>query len=180
MVEIERKFRLSDDQALMIKQKLEEKAGALKSIHQVDKVFLRGIDSFKDFKPGMPVVRLRTEGEHTKLTFKRTINQGGDSIEHESGVGSVAAIEAILLETDFRLVTNVVKDRVEVQNDNLTFALDSVEGLGSFIEIEIIADDDKAIAAAERQIMEAATQFGLTEEDIETRKYDVLVASLKK
>jgi adenylate cyclase class 2 len=176
MIEIERKFRLHDSKAQEIKQKLEEKFGTLSSIHQIDKVFLQGIDSFKDFQLGMPVARLRVEGDRTKLTYKRAINQSSDSIEHESGVESEASIEAILLETNFKVVTHVVKDRIEVQDNGLTFALDEVEGLGSFLEIEVVAEDDKDIAAIEQQIMEAATQFGLTEDDIEVKKYDQLMA----
>lgn len=179
MIEIERKFRLSDSKAQEIKQKLEEKFGASESVHQIDKVFLQGIDSFKDFELGMPVVRLRAEGTHTKLTYKRAINKSGDSIEHESGVESAAAIEAFLLETDFRVVTQVTKDRVELQGDGLTFALDTVENLGSFLEIEVVAEDSKNIDSVEQQIMTAATHLGLTEDDIETKKYDQLMAAIR-
>lgn len=176
MIEIERKFQLSPEKLLSIKQALEKKFGQLKSVHQVDKVFLLGIDSFKDFKKGMPVVRLRTEGELTKLTYKKAINESGDSIEYELGIDSAPTMEAILLATDFRVVTIVVKDRIEVVDGSLTYALDTVDKLGSFIEIEVVAKNTKNLAETEKLIMSAATTFGLSALDIQKMKYDQLIA----
>jgi adenylate cyclase class 2 len=178
MIEIERKFRLSTTAAQKIKQKLEEKYGNLETIHQVDKVFLLGIDSFKDFTVGMPVVRLRTEGSITKLTYKRAINDSGDSLEHELGVESAQIMEAILLETDFRVVTSVVKDRIEVSNGDFTYALDHVEKLGDFIEIEVVTEDPSQLHEIEKRIMVAADELELSEADIENKKYDQLIAAL--
>lgn len=180
MIEIERKFRLTTAQLQNIKQKLEDRFGVLPTVHQVDKVFLLGIDSFKNFTKGMPVVRLRTEGQHTKLTYKRAINDSGDSVEHELGIDSSQTMEAILLETDFRAVTTVIKDRIEFTGHGLTYALDTVKGLGSFIEIEVVAEDSSRLAEIEEEIMSAAIKLGLDESDIEEKKYDQLIAALNK
>lgn len=178
MIEIERKFRLSAVAAQKIRQRFEDKYGNLESIHQVDKVFLLGIDSFKDFTAGMPVVRLRTEGSSTRLTYKRAINDSGDALEHELGVESARIMEAILLETDFRVVTSVTKDRIEVSDGDLTFALDHVERLGDFIEIEMVSVDASRLREIEKRIMTAAGELGLNDSDIELKKYDQLIAAL--
>ena len=46
-------------------------------------VFLYNKTSFETFSQGEAVVRTRTEGDSTKLTYKRAINTAGDSVEHE-------------------------------------------------------------------------------------------------
>jgi adenylate cyclase class 2 len=179
MIEIERKFRVSSKQKATIEQELHKTQAFLKPKHQIDAVFLHGIDSFKDFKQGMPITRLRTENDVTKLAYKRRINEAGDMVEHELTVSSAETMQEILAEMDFRQVTVVDKVRLEIDTDGLTLALDSVKGLGDFLEIEVVAQNEDSIPEAEKRIMAKAVSLGLTETDIESRKYDQLVALAK-
>lgn len=179
MIEVERKFRLSERQKQTIEEKLLEQHSAATSVRQSDKVFLRGIDSFAEFRQGMPIMRLRTENDTTTLTYKRRINNAGDSVEHELMVDNADTMQAILTEMDYRLVTKVEKDRLEIKKDHVAFALDTVDDLGSFLEIEILAEDTENLAELEQQIMATAKEFGLTEADIEPKKYDQMIAALR-
>lgn len=177
MIEIERKFRLSTEQYKTIEAMLQREYGPLESIHQVDEVFLRGIDSFRDFRRGMPVLRLRTVNGTTQLAYKRGINDAGDSVEHELKIGSREIMRDILSDMDCRPVVVVDKIRLQTKTTPLALMLDRVTGLGDYLEIEILATDESGLVEAERQIMAKALDFGLTEKDIEPKKYDQLLAS---
>jgi predicted adenylyl cyclase CyaB len=179
VIEIERKFRLTEEQGVALDERLQSQYGPLEPVHQVDEVFLLGIDSFKDFEPGMPVTRLRTVNGETQLAFKRRVNDAGDAVEHELGVTSADTMRQILLEMDYRPVTIVDKVRLEAKVGKLAIMHDQVKGLGHFCEIEIVAEDESYIPDAEAQIMTTAKEFGYTEADLESRKYDQLIALQK-
>lgn len=176
MIEVERKFRVSPGQKTKLLTRLQDTYGLLEPKHQVDEVYLLGIDSFKDFTQGMPIIRLRTENGITQLTYKRSINDAGDMIEHELTIGSAVTMKRILAEINYRPVVIVDKMRQEVSAEGITRALDSVKGLGNFLEIEVIVSDESHIATAERRIMKAAAEYALTEADLESQKYDKLLA----
>ncbi|HSX31685.1 MAG TPA: class IV adenylate cyclase [Candidatus Saccharimonadales bacterium] len=179
MIEIERKFRLSPDKKKAIEEEVQAKYGPIKPVRQTDEVFLQGMDSFATFKQGMPITRLRTAAGVTTLAYKRRLNDGGDMLEHELVVSSSDTMRAILSEMDYRPVTKVDKIRIEVKVSAMAIALDTVDGLGDFLEIEVMAKDESGLEATEHQIMVAAAEFGLTEADLEPRKYDHMVAALK-
>ena len=179
MIEVERKFRLSDQQKQAIEEKLQSRHRDVVTVRQSDKVFLQGIDSFAEFKQGLPIMRLRTEDDTVTLTYKRCINDTGDTVEHELMIGDADTMQAILDEMDYRLVTRVGKDRLEVKEGSIVFALDTVDELGSFLEIEILAENTDNLSGLERQIMETARVYGLTEADIEPKKYDRMIAALR-
>jgi adenylate cyclase, class 2 len=177
MIEIERKFRLDPKRQSRIQAALIKAHGSLEPVRQVDEVFLLGMDSFKGFKPGMPVVRLRTQNGVARLAYKRKINEAGDSLEHEVVVESAETMRAILVDIGYKPVTVVAKSRVEVKEDSVALALDTVEGLGDFLEIEIMAPDDADLSATEQRIMAMASTFGLTSDDLELKKYDELLTA---
>lgn len=176
MIEIERKFRLSPEQKSGIEQTLRADHGQLETLHQVDQVFLRSMDSFAEFIRGEPVVRLRTTNGKTTFAYKRSINEAGDTVEHELTVSSAETMAAILKEMDYRPVTTVIKDRTIAKAGELAIMLDSVVDAGDFLEIEVLATDESEQPAIEQQIMNKAAEFGLTASHIEPRKYDQLVS----
>jgi adenylate cyclase class 2 len=179
MIEVERKFRLTAEQSKQIKNRLEVEHGVIDPLHQVDEVFLPGMDSFATFKMGMPITRIREQQGTAKLAYKRQLNVQGDMLEHELGIESADIMRAILLELGYQSVVRVDKVRKEVKLNNIAIALDKVEGLGSFLEIEVMVDDEKAIVEAEKLVTKTAAQFGLAKSSLESRKYDQLVKDLQ-
>lgn len=179
MIEIERKFRLTPDKKAAVEAELQRRYGSITPVHQVDEIFLEGIDSFKTFKQGDPITRLRTEGDTTKFTYKRQINDSGDMLEHELTVDSADVMRAILIAMDYRPVTKVDKIRIEVQTKLATFALDTVKHLGDFLEIEVMAEDENNLLETDIYIMTAAAELGLTKADIEPKKYDKLMTEIQ-
>ncbi len=173
MIEVERKFRLDDSKKQGVLSMLENKTP--QDFHQIDKVFLFQNNSFKNFKRGQPVIRIRSSNGVITLTYKRALNEGGDMLEHEVKVDSVDVTQAIVLELGYLLATDIEKKRQEFSFDNATVSLDEVVGLGTFLEIEIMADDEQKIDDAQKKVMEIAEKFGLGEAEIVTKKYDQLM-----
>lgn len=178
MIEIERKFRLTSAKKAAIEKELLRKYNQATPVRQIDEIFLEGIDSFKNFKQGMPITRLRTQGSTTTLTYKRQLNNSGDMLEHEVIVESANTMREILLAMDYRSVTKVDKIRLEIKTDTVTFALDTVKGLGDFLEIEVLAKDERSLAKTEKVIMAKAAELDLSRTDLEPKKYDKMIAEL--
>lgn len=177
MIEVERKFRITDTQVTTIEADLRESYGATDYVRQVDEVYLQGIDSFAEFEQGMPVARLRTVGSQTEFAYKRRLNDAGDMLEHEMGISSAEGMRQILADMDFRPATVVDKMRLEAKGETMSRMIDIVKGLsGAFLELEVIVASESETADAEAKIMEAAAGYGLTDNDLETHKYDKLVA----
>lgn len=136
MIEVERKFRLSEEAAQNITSVLFTGDPELEPTRQVDDIFMRNGESYETFYQGQPVLRLRTVDDVILLTYKRTLNDEGDSIEHEVEVGDQSIMRLMLEEMGYWHVTSVRKERAVKQMGRLAFMLDQVSGLGQFLEIK--------------------------------------------
>ncbi len=179
MKEIERKFRLSKEQADKIRKYIRFRSPRSKEKIQKDQVFLYKMDSFRNFKPGDPVARIRNDGQVTILTLKKTINQSGDSNEYETRVDSVMVAKNIIESIGFKKVVEINKKRIEIQEDGLTIALDLVERLGEYLEIELLTSDDPT-DEVEALIFSKAEELGIGRESLEVKKYDRLIQEQTK
>ncbi|NJE31154.1 class IV adenylate cyclase [Thermococcus sp. 18S1] len=112
------------------------------------------------------------------LTYKRIADPGRneefDEIEVE--VSDFDGIVEILKRLGFREDIWIRKRRLVYQLDGVTFELNEVEGLGAFLDIEVISDN---VEEAKRRIWEIAGRLGLTEEDVEPRLYQELIREVK-
>ncbi len=66
----------------------------------------------------------------------------------------------------------VRKRRLVYRLGDVTFELNDVEGLGGFLDIEVISSD---VNEAKERIWEIAEKLGLSDEDVEPRLYQELV-----
>jgi adenylate cyclase class 2 len=78
----------------------------------------------------------------------------------------------ILKRLGFKEEVWVKKHRYIYKLDNVTFELNKVEGLGDFLDIEVMSDN---IKKAKEKIWEIAKLLGLKEEDVEPRLYQELL-----
>ena len=86
--------------------------------------------------------------------------------EYETTVGDGEIAGKILLEAGFFPVKpSVIKKREMLVCGEMTACLDEVEGLGTFLELEILADDESGRAPALRKIEAILTGMGCTMED---------------
>ncbi|AEK72231.1 adenylate cyclase [Thermococcus sp. 4557] len=112
------------------------------------------------------------------LTYKRIADPGRneefDEIEVE--VSDFDRTVEILKRLGFREDIWIRKRRLVYRLDGVTFELNEVEGLGAFLDIEVISDN---VEEAKRRIWEIAGRLGLTEDDVEPRLYQELIREVR-
>jgi adenylate cyclase class 2 len=108
------------------------------------------------------------------LTYKLIKDPGRNEEfdELEVGVSDFDTTVEILKRLGFKEDVWVRKRRLVYKLDDVTFELSDVEGLGAFLDIEVISDD---VEEAKRKIWEIAKKLGLREEDVEPRLYRELM-----
>ena len=113
------------------------------------------------------------------LTYKRIADPGRneefDEVEVE--VGDFETTLEILRRLGFKEDVWVKKRRLVYRLGDVTFELSEVEGLGGFLDIEVISDD---IDEAKRKIWDTARKLGLSEKDVEPRLYQELIREMEK
>lgn len=162
-LEIERKFSVADRLGLL--QALESKAAFLSEVFQEDTVFRGGMCD------AHTILRLRREEGRSFLTYKRLVFVGPvfdfcEEVETEILPEKQSALLKILarvtsvsfedaVETIFKdpiaclgqlgLVPDLVirKKRVTYKEDDVLICVDSVDGLGEFVELEYCGDGPK-------------------------------------
>jgi adenylate cyclase class 2 len=101
-------------------------------------------------------------------------NEEFDELEVE--VSDFETTVEILHRLGYREDIVVRKRRLVYKLGEVTFELSEVEGLGDFLDIEVISND---VEYAKRRIWEIAEKLGLTREDVEPRLYQELIREKK-
>lgn len=186
MREIEIKVRLQDKEGLLAV--LAAKGIVLSEpVHQRDQVFGLPGEAGGDGNTA-PWLRVRTEtrrqGEdETKralFTFKRSVTGQLDSIERETEVGDPDVMIAIVKELGFVPFSDISKTRQTGKLNDMEVCIDSVEGLGDFMELEQLADEDADPAAIVNGLWREMAELGISSRHNEvTDGYDILMKRLR-
>jgi len=170
--EVELKARLNQP------DKIEERAAALGSFvgesFKEDIYFRRRGD--RQLVPN-DRYRLRREAGRAVVTFKQTLEAGGIEVndEVEFGVDDAQAFFQFADRFDFEpFVVKRKKSRV-YRIGQAHVELNEVEHLGHFTEIEILCDDPAFVPVARTEIARLMVLLGLTEADLEPRRYIELI-----
>lgn len=167
MLEVELKYRVTDPAAVLAR--LAAVQGVrVGEVVEVDHYF-NAPD--RDFKSSGEAFRLRREGTSNRFTYKgpkhNTATKTRTEIEVPvaDGDAGAAVAEQLVRALGYRSVAVVRKTRAAydvVRGDfTATVCLDAVEGVGSFVEVEVVCDEAKA-AAAESTVLGLAAELGLT------------------
>lgn len=136
----------------------------------------------RDFRQTDEALRLRRDGEHACVTYKGPKVDGTSKTRREIEIpfGSpedLAAFAALFAALGFTESAHVHKSRrryqIERHGRGVEIALDEVEGLGQFLELECPASRAE-IAATRGVLIELAGELGLTAS--ERRSYLELLA----
>ncbi|MEM4699433.1 MAG: class IV adenylate cyclase [Candidatus Nezhaarchaeales archaeon] len=124
----------------------------------------------RDFASTDEVLRLRRRGEEALLTYKgpRAGRGAKARAEVELSVSSFEAAERVLRLLGFREVAEVRKRRSAYRLGPFTVCLDRVEGLGDFVEVELLADP-RRLEEAEPSVLKLASELGARE--VTTKSY---------
>ena len=173
LVEYELKFRIAPERDL---DALLARCRFVRSEAQSDEYFQHPC---RDFAQTDEALRIRTIGDGRWVTYKgarfRRDVKARREIEFPLVEQTAAAFRATLLALGFRSVAVVSKQRhvyLLGDEEETEIVVDDVEGLGRFIEIEVVAPSSQADAASDR-LVTLARSWGL--EHPERRSYLELV-----
>lgn len=133
-------------------------------------------DSNGQFIHGSNWLRIRTENDTTVYcTLKRSVNGELDNIEIETIVADGEAMTALFVELGFRLYSDLTKIRRTAYYQDMEICFDEVPELGTFMELEMLCDEDVDGADVKAKLWDVFASFGVTEEDQVQSGYDVLL-----
>ena len=150
------------------------------AVEQIDRYYRH---PQRDFAQTDEAFRLRSVGPRNCITYKgpkidaETKTRCEEEVALAEGAAARTSCDAIIQHLGFTPVTTVTKRRrtaeLEREGMQVEFALDEVDGVGEFVEIEIGVTasgvDDPAMSAARELLATLATELGLTE--VERRSY---------
>jgi adenylate cyclase class 2 len=165
--EVEQKFRVDDLET--VTRALEAKgAQVLDVVEQVDRYFSHPM---KDFARTDEALRIRRVGDQCFVTYKGPKIDATTKTRREielalpPGLASLERFSELFRALGFQPVTEVVKRRrralVPRLDRTIEAALDDVEAVGMFVELELTADAD-SIESAKQDVAGLAAELGLT------------------
>ncbi|NND64458.1 MAG: CYTH domain-containing protein, partial [Gammaproteobacteria bacterium] len=97
--------------------------------------------------------------------------------EHTTEVSDPAETRELLQLVEYLPLVRVKKTRRKAKQGHTAICLDQVEGLGNFIEVEMLFDDGTDVDASEQQekMKDFLGQLGISEDQIVKDGYDVMV-----
>ncbi|MBP7741155.1 MAG: class IV adenylate cyclase [Candidatus Pacebacteria bacterium] len=176
MREIEVKARISNMGAMV--GKLEEMGCEFSdAVTQEDVVYTEKVGSVAEFLSNSIFLRIREGTKGIVFTLKYNPDRQGEPdampIEHEIKVDSRSELEAILTFLGYTPMVTVKKTRRTGHYKNWEICLDEVEELGSFIEVEQMAEHEEDIEPIRAEIMDFLRSLEISEEDMLVKRYDI-------
>jgi adenylate cyclase, class 2 len=143
-------------------------------VWQEDKIFTNFPDAeFAKFKPGINFLRIRKSGGKTLFTLKQSLVNELEGIEKEVEVNDAKELEEMLELMGYHEAVQVTKTRRKTRYKDYEICLDEVEGLGSFVELEKITDEDSEKVQSE--MIDFLLDLGVEAKDRVLNGYDTLV-----
>ena len=172
--EIEVKARAED--LKLIGRNLEKIGCVLsKPLTQRDIIFVvANYGNFTEFQPGKNILRIRESGGKFLLTLKQPQSNELDCIEHETEIADPDEMKRVLLLMGYQEIVRVNKTRIKTNHNGWEICLDELEGLGSFIEVEKIAEEENA-EAIQNELFGFLKTLGIKKENRITHGYDTMV-----
>jgi adenylate cyclase class 2 len=173
MLEVELKVKVQSLEPVR-KQLLEKGAVCSGRIHEHD-IYYNA--PHRDFGVTDEAVRVRYTNDHAVVTYKGAkIKKFGLKAREElnTAVESGEVFETMLNRLGFTKTTEVNKWRENYRYSDAAISLDEVDELGSFVEIEIMAEDENSNAAV--LIQRIAKEIGVSGEPILASYLELLLS----
>ncbi|MCX6761172.1 MAG: class IV adenylate cyclase [Candidatus Nealsonbacteria bacterium] len=145
-IEIEIQVNIENSKPLI--EFLEKSAEFKKESRQIDEYFSPAHCNFTSVRPIKEWLRLRDSSGRCSINYKNFhYDENGKSLycdEYESQIGDLNNLKKTLEALNFKFLVKVDKERKTWEYKDYEIALDSIKGLGDFVEIEYIGKDEKA------------------------------------
>lgn len=176
-MEIEVKARLKDKNAVM--EKLRALGCEFSSVKtQDDMVWVEKTGNLETFLSNKVFLRIRIQNnEKVIMTAKKPKdpnNAGLVKREHEVVVDSAEEARGVLSLMGLQEAVRAVKKRQTAKYKEFEICIDEVDNLGSFIEVEKIADEAEA-DRAQKEMWELLESLGISPDDQVKKGYDILM-----
>lgn len=178
MREIETKYRVRDLDTLVAAL---EVAGVKpgEAVLQDDQAYACAGWEASMGKVGYTFARLRTlNGEAHVFTTKTPLANSMECVEFETTIANREQMHGAIMAMGFEPTVRIVKHRRTGESGRIGVCVDLVEGLGAFLELELVVDDDRDGPAAQRELDEWARGLGV-ELERTGDTYDILMLAAK-
>jgi adenylate cyclase, class 2 len=157
MIEVEVKARAPEDMA----ERIASLGAALLVVENHHDLYFNSPQ--RDFRCSDEALRIRIKEEGARLTYKGPkLDQTTKSrLERTVKIDDPKQMEQILSALGFVLSAQVRKKRTKYSYEGLVVALDEVEGLGSFVEVEAEGEGD--YEEQRRKVLSIMSKLGLHE-----------------
>ncbi len=157
MIEVEVKARAPDDTA----KRIAALGATLLVVENHHDLYFNS--SQRDFRLSDEALRIRIKQEGARLTYKGPkLDQTTKSrLERTVKIDDPLQMEQILFALGFVLSAEVRKKRAKYSYEGVVLALDEVEGLGSFVEVEAAGEGD--YEEQRRKVLSILSRLGLHE-----------------
>lgn len=186
MKEIELKAQYDSSKRPELEQHLKEQGfQEIRAFTQQDEYFNH---PKRDFKKTDEALRIRREQHndgtsHCCITYKGANDShiGQSRRELETRVEDEHKMRQILLALGFRSAAEVKKRRKEYKKEDLTVCLDELDGLGNYIEVEIVLPENRlnVKSATENRLREFLSELSFIQPVIEPLTYLELVMGFR-
>jgi len=182
MREVETKFKVDNLDGLA--EKLSARGCMLSApINQHDVFYSKdGVDLWESSKTGDNIMRLRNQDGVHQFNLKQQKTSELDNLEYETEVSDPDAIHNILQILGWTRDQNVEVEKVRRKGkiDGYEVCLDDIEGLGTFMELEELADDDADPGPIQEKMTALAESLGISRDNLEVRGYDTMLYQKNK
>lgn len=172
--EIEAKYRVRDTEALLTALK---SAGVVLGdpCRQDDQAYGPAGWVPSQGKVGFTFARIRTQDDGHILTTKTPLGNAMECEEHETAVADREQMHGALQALGYEPKVRIVKERRTGRSGDIVVCVDVVERTGTFLELELLVDDDRDGEQAQAGLDAWALQLGVALERT-TDTYDVHVS----
>jgi len=143
-IEIEIQVNIENSKPLV--EFLEKSAEFKKESRQIDEYFSPAHRNFTSVRPVREWLRLRDSSGKYSINYKNFhYDENGKSLycdEYESQIGDLNNLKKILGSLNFKSLVRVDKERKIWEYKDYEIALDSIKGLGNFVEIEYMGKEE--------------------------------------
>lgn len=140
---------------------------------QNDRVFKHKSQDITNKTKGTVLLRIRTTKDSKILTLKKMQENELDNIEKELEIDNPKTMAEIIELLDYEEYVQINKTRREAKLNDMTICLDDVSGLGTFIELEKITEEDSL--KVQEELIDFLEEIGIPKDNLVTKGYDSLM-----
>lgn len=152
------------------------------SLQEID-IYFNGND--RNFMKTDEALRLRNcrdlnaGSSETFITYKgpKLDRESSTRLEYETEVGDLSIMKNLLAALGYKEVFTVDKTRQEwklspsVERTEVTLCLDSVAGLGNYLELETLTESEEQRQAAVESLLQLLDQLGVSRDQLTRKSY---------